>query len=78
MAFSGGVDSSLLALICRDLGKQVTMVTVGFPCSHDIVFAKVIAVKMGMEHRTLGIDYSDFRATQNASGRSSNVKKRLT
>lgn len=63
VAFSGGVDSSLLALICRDLGKQVTMVTVGFPCSHDIVFAKVIASKMGMEHRTLEIDYSDFRAT---------------
>jgi len=63
VAFSGGVDSSLLALICRDLGKQVTMVTVGFPGSHDIVFAKVIAVKMGMEHRTLEIDYSDFQAT---------------
>lgn len=62
VAFSGGVDSSLLALICRDLGKQVTLVTMGFPGSHDIVFAKGIAVKMGMEHRTLEIDYSDFQA----------------
>ena len=62
VAFSGGVDSSLLALICRDLGKQVTLVTMGFPGSHDTVFAKGIAVKMGMKHRTLEIDYSDFQA----------------
>lgn len=62
VAFSGGVDSSLLALICLDLGKQVTLLTVGFPVSHDVVFAKGIAVKMGMEHRTLEIDYSDFQA----------------
>ncbi len=61
VAFSGGVDSSLLAKICQDLGKQVTLVTVGFPGSHDIGFAKGIASKMGMEYRTLEIDYIDFR-----------------
>jgi asparagine synthase (glutamine-hydrolysing) len=61
VAFSGGVDSSLLAKICLDLGKQVTLVTVGFPGSHDIEFAKSIASKMGMEYRTLEIDYEDFR-----------------
>ena len=62
VAFSGGVDSSLLARICRDLGKQATLLTVGFAGSHDIGFAKGIAAKMGMEHRMLEIDYSDFRA----------------
>lgn len=60
VAFSGGVDSSLLAKICRDLGKQVMLLTVGFPSSHDIGFAKGIASKMGMEHKALEIDYGDF------------------
>jgi len=60
VAFSGGVDSSLLAKICKDLGRQVVLVTVGFPHSHDIKFAKVIAQKMGMEHMTLEIDCGDF------------------
>jgi asparagine synthase (glutamine-hydrolysing) len=61
VAFSGGVDSSLLAKLCQDLGKQVVVVTVGFPGSHDIGFAKSIASKMGMEYRTLEIDYGDFQ-----------------
>lgn len=61
VAFSGGVDSSLLAKICQDLAKQVTLVTVGFSGSHDIGFAKGIASKMGIECRTLEIDYRDFQ-----------------
>jgi asparagine synthase (glutamine-hydrolysing) len=61
VAFSGGVDSSLLAKICRDLCKEVTLLTVGFAGSHDIGFAGIIATKMGMEHKTLEIDYEDFK-----------------
>ena len=61
VAFSGGVDSSLLAKICHDLGKQMILVTIGFPGSHDIGFATAIASKMGMKCRTLEIDFDDFQ-----------------
>ena len=60
VAFSGGVDSSILAKICHDLSKQVTLVTIGFCGSHDIDFSKRIASKMSMEHRVCEIDYADF------------------
>ncbi|TLY10489.1 MAG: asparagine synthase [Thaumarchaeota archaeon] len=61
VAFSGGVDSSLLAKICQDLGKKLVLITVGFPGSHDIRFAKGIALKMGIEHSIFEIDHSDFQ-----------------
>ena len=64
VAFSGGVDSSLLAKICHHhhyLRKQVTLVTIGFSGSHDINFSKIMASKMGMEHKVYEIDYSDFQ-----------------
>jgi asparagine synthase (glutamine-hydrolysing) len=60
VAFSGGVDSSILAKICHDLNKQVTLVTIGFSGSHDIDFSKRIASKMGMLHKVCEIDYGDF------------------
>ena len=62
IAFSGGVDSSLLAKICNSgqLRKQVTLLTVGFSGSHDIHFSKDIALKMGIDHKIYEITYSDF------------------
>ena len=60
VAFSGGVDSSLLAKICLDLGKEITLLSVGFPESHDIEFSKNIALKMGMRQQISIISYNDF------------------
>jgi len=60
VAFSGGIDSSLLAKLCDNLRKQTTLVTIGFPGSHDINFSKSMASKMDMDHKVYEIDYSDF------------------
>lgn len=61
VAFSGGVDSALLAKICSDLGKQVVLITVGFPGSHDIDFSKRIALLLGLTQKITEIDDADFR-----------------
>ena len=47
MAFSGGVDSSLLATICKDAGYKVTLLTVGFDGSHDVEFTSKVSTKLG-------------------------------
>jgi asparagine synthase (glutamine-hydrolysing) len=51
VAFSGGIDSSLLAKICKDVGIKVTLLTVGFPLSQDIEFSKQIALKLNLSHK---------------------------
>ncbi|HSF27578.1 MAG TPA: asparagine synthase C-terminal domain-containing protein [Nitrosopumilaceae archaeon] len=51
IAFSGGVDSSLLAKLCTDLGYNVTLLTVGFAGSHDIQFSKEISNLFDYEHK---------------------------
>lgn len=50
IAFSGGVDSSILAKLCTDLGYDVTLLTIGFADSHDIQFSKEISQLFGYEH----------------------------
>jgi asparagine synthase (glutamine-hydrolysing) len=51
IAFSGGVDSSLLAKLCTDLRYDVTLLTIGFVDSHDIQFSKEISHLFGYEHK---------------------------
>jgi asparagine synthase (glutamine-hydrolysing) len=60
LAFSGGLDSTLLAKICSDLGKEILLITIGFPGSHDIAFSKQIAAKLGLPQKTFEIDSTDF------------------
>lgn len=64
VAFSGGIDSSLLAQLCTNIGTKVTLLTVGFPGSPDIEFSKMIARKLGLPHKVLELEKEDFHNKQ--------------
>jgi asparagine synthase (glutamine-hydrolysing) len=65
IAFSGGVDSSILAKICKDLGKQVYLVTIGFPNSHDLLFSKSISKLLGLSstHVAYELEQEDLNSS---------------
>ncbi|KAG2476538.1 MAG: putative asparagine synthetase [glutamine-hydrolyzing] 1 [Nitrosopumilales archaeon] len=60
IAFSGGVDSTLVSKICNDLGFDITLLTIGFPNSHDILFAKDVNKHLNYKHEILEIDEDFF------------------
>jgi asparagine synthase (glutamine-hydrolysing) len=62
IAFSGGIDSTLLAMICKNMNIDTTLFTVGFPDSNDIEFSKSISHKINMNHKILEIDEGDLAA----------------
>jgi asparagine synthase (glutamine-hydrolysing) len=62
VAFSGGVDSSVLAVICRDLGKETTLLTVGFQNSPDLKFSVDIARSLGLKIITRELETSTLRS----------------
>lgn len=62
IAFSGGIDSTLLAMICKNMNIDTTLLTVGFPDSNDIEFSKSISHKINMNHKILEIDKGDLAA----------------
>jgi asparagine synthase (glutamine-hydrolysing) len=60
VAFSGGVDSSLMAKLCIDLGYHVTLLTIGFENSHDILFSKQVNEFLKLPHQIMQIEESSF------------------
>lgn len=60
IAFSGGVDSTLISKICSDMNYEITLLTIGFPESHDILFAKEVNEHLSYSHHILEIDSETF------------------
>ena len=60
IAFSGGVDSTLVSKICTDMGYDVILLTIGFSQSHDIEFSKEVNQQLNYSHHILEIDPETF------------------
>jgi len=60
VAFSGGVDSALLSKIIHDLEYDLTLLTVGFSESHDILFSKEVNEQLKYPHNILEIEQGTF------------------
>jgi asparagine synthase (glutamine-hydrolysing) len=71
VAFSGGLDSSVLAKMCRDLNRSVTLLTVGFEGSHDMIFSEIIASQLLFPHKKHIIQQDEFYENLNR------VKRRI-
>ena len=60
IAFSGGVDSTLVSKICTDMGFDIVLLTIGFSESHDIIFSKEVNEQLNYSHHILEIDPETF------------------
>lgn len=60
IAFSGGVDSTLISKICFEMNYDITLLTIGFADSHDILFAKEVNSLLKYPHHILEIDPETF------------------
>jgi asparagine synthase (glutamine-hydrolysing) len=60
IAFSGGVDSTLISKLLHDLEYDIILLTIGFSESHDILFAKEVNVQLNFPHHVLEIDGDTF------------------
>lgn len=60
IAFSGGVDSALLAKICADLNYEITLLTIGFEDSHDVLFSQEVSNLLGYDHKIGKIRLANF------------------
>ena len=61
VAFSGGVDSALVSGVCSGMGYDVTLLTMGFAQSHDVLFARRVNREyLGRPHHVAEIDPGSF------------------
>lgn len=59
---SGGLDSTIIAAIVRELGVKMPLLTVGVEGAPDIENAKIAAADLGMEHHVRTFDLEEIKA----------------
>lgn len=59
IAFSGGVDSSLLAFICKKLKLNFKLYTSSINSTEDLLWAKKVAVNLKLHHSVNFIDFDN-------------------
>jgi len=74
IAFSGGVDSTLISKICSDMDYEITLLTVGFCDSHDVLFAKRVNSILNYRHRVLEIEPESFSFVASAVNKKINTE----
>ena len=60
VAYSGGVDSTLISKILHDLEYDLTLLTIGFTESHDILFAQEVNDQLQYPHKISEINIHTF------------------
>ncbi len=60
VAFSGGLDSGVVAAFASKYFRELRSYTVGTPDSHDVVSAKEMAKKMGIDNTVIKIEEDDI------------------
>ena len=63
IAFSGGIDSTLLAFLAEKLQKKVTLYTIGFKESKDMIAAKAVAKEMDWKLVTKELTIEELEET---------------
>ena len=58
---SGGLDSSIIAAVVKELGADMPLITVGMEGAPDLANAKLMAEHLGMEHHVLLYDAEQIR-----------------
>lgn len=66
VAFSGGVDSSLIAKLCSEQGFDITLLTIGFANSPDIFFAEEVNQFLKLPHQIYEIEEQNFNTISQA------------
>lgn len=66
--FSGGVDSSFIALVCKMLKKDFTCYVVGLENSEDVEYAKKTAKQLNLKLKVINLDLKDaMRVIENTT-----------
>ena len=80
VAFSGGVDSTALASLAKDVSERVLLLTVNSPTVPSIekATAREVAVELGLDHEEVDVDWlGNEELTENPKNRCYICKKQL-